>query len=627
MKLLSDYIQHTRQVLAQADTAQQAPLQMQLAEYLNWQNSIEQKQYLLQIINNKHLPASSPIVIKAEMMLASNLLNQMNAEEALPLAEAALRKATEGMLNALAVECKALLCVVYLYSGKLAKAEQMITEALAAISNTTDTCIALDIYAYAAFFYMDKDLKTSLQYALKAMDQAKATNHGWRIGYVYTVLGYWARESMLVQDEYNYFNEAVQLLKIEGADEYYGSALTQLSLAGKRKGLMQETLGMLYEALQIFERLGNSRQIINVHHTLGRYYRGSKQYQLAIDSYNKALDLAAKEHNTYEQAVAYSLLGQLYKDMNETGEAIRCMEQGMLLFKSSNRPTNSINMAKNLHAEYLHAGELRKAYDTLLQYTEERFKLLDENRAKEVATLQAKFDAEKKEAELRELRLQQYESELKALKAQMNPHFIFNALNSIQQVFYTGDKKQANKYMAQFSRLMRNILSASGKANISLEEDIEMLQEYLSLEGLRFGNSFSYSINTDEEVYDYPILIPPVVIQPFVENAIKHGLLHKKGEKQLDIHCYLNEGKTALVVDINDNGIGREASAAIAKEKPKHESFSTSAIQKRFDMLNQYSEQGYAFSYTDLKHSDGSAAGTLVRIHFPIQTLANNETA
>lgn len=624
MKTLSNHILQTRQALAEASPAQQPQLQLQLAEYLNWQNSIEQKKYLQLILQNSSLAPSSTLVLKAELMMASNLLNQMNAEEALPMAEAVLRKAREANNKQLILQSKALLGIVYLYSGKLALAEQMTSKAVASTGSSTDTESVMDTYAYAAFFYMDKDLKLSLQYALKAMHLAKELQQAWRIGYVYTILGYWARESMLQQDEYNYFAEAVQYLQPEGADEYYGSALMQLSLACKKRGQMAEALSMLTEALHLFERLANSRLIINVHYTFGRYYRGTKEYALAVESYSKALSLAASEHNTYEQAVAYSLLGQLYIDMGDSTEAIRCMEQGILLFKSSNRPTNSINVAKNLHAVYFQAGELRKAYTTLLQYTKERFKLLDESRAKEVATLQAKFDAEKKEAELRELRLQQYESELKALKAQMNPHFIFNALNSIQQVFYTGDKKQANKYMAQFSRLMRNILSASGKPAISLQEDVDMLHEYLSLEGLRFGDSFSYSITVEDEVYDHHIPLPPVVIQPFVENAIKHGLLHKKGDKQLKIHCYLNEGKNSLVVDVTDNGIGRSASVALAKEKPKHESFSTASIQKRFDMLNQYKGQAYSFAYTDLKHSDGSPAGTLVRIHFPIINQAND---
>jgi LytS/YehU family sensor histidine kinase len=343
-----------------------------------------------------------------------------------------------------------------------------------------------------------------------------------------------------------------------------------------------------------------------------------KQYDDAITYYHKAIALAHSDGNTYEEGATYGLLAQMYMDIEKTDEAVECFEKAKELLDSSNRTSNNMAIVKYLHQLYRKQGKADKAYDTLLSYTDMRFKLQNEVRIKEVVALQEKYEAGKRDAELQQIRLQQAESELKALKAQMNPHFVFNALNSIQEVFFLGDKRLANKHLSRFSTLIRNILKVSGQTSILLHDEINMLQEYLQLEALRFGDTFTYSIDIEEAIDVYNIDVPPMIVQPFVENAIKHGLMHRQGEQQLMLSMHYNHEQNMLIVCVADNGVGRAASADINQYRQGHQSFATTALQKRFEYLNMKSEQPYKFEYRDL-YKDNVATGTEVYIHLPIK--------
>lgn len=205
-------------------------------------------------------------------------------------------------------------------------------------------------------------------------------------------------------------------------------------------------------------------------------------------------------------------------------------------------------------------------------------------------------------------------SQLTALKAQMNPHFMFNALNSIQSLVVQQDIKNSNKYLTKFSSLMRKVLDASSLESTGLQEEVEILNLYLELEQLRFGDDFHFTISIDPILEQQTLSLPPMVIQPYVENAIKHGLLHKKGPKSLQLHFYLKEA--ALVCDVQDNGIGRERSRTINLRTNQHTSFASNATEKRMELLKAYTQQNFKVEIIDLYEQD-RATGTLVQLSFP----------
>ena len=211
-------------------------------------------------------------------------------------------------------------------------------------------------------------------------------------------------------------------------------------------------------------------------------------------------------------------------------------------------------------------------------------------------------------------------SQLTALKAQMNPHFMYNALNSIQDLVIRHDVKNSNYYLGRFSSLMRKVLDASGKEEISLKNEVEILSLYLELEKLRFGDDFVYRIEVDEKIDQDEISIPPMVLQPFVENALKHGLLHKKGQKTLRIDFRISD---VLECVIEDNGVGRKRAGEIrSRQQQTHQSFSTGATEKRIELLNRFYLGQYQVRVIDV-HTNGHAEGTRVELSIPIRPFVN----
>jgi sensor histidine kinase YesM/ligand-binding sensor domain-containing protein len=205
-------------------------------------------------------------------------------------------------------------------------------------------------------------------------------------------------------------------------------------------------------------------------------------------------------------------------------------------------------------------------------------------------------------------------SQLAALKVQMNPHFIFNALNSIQEYILTNEKKLANSFLGKFSDLMRLYLDMSNKKSVSLGEEIKAMKLYLELEAMRFEDSFEFNLHVDENLHTDEIQIPPMIIQPYVENAIKHGLLHKRTERKLSVR-FLSGLNGALICEVIDNGIGRKQSQELNKIRTKkHTSFATGATQKRLELLNYGLERNIGVTYHDLYDIHGNANGTKVVI-------------
>ena len=207
-------------------------------------------------------------------------------------------------------------------------------------------------------------------------------------------------------------------------------------------------------------------------------------------------------------------------------------------------------------------------------------------------------------------------SVLTSIKAQMNPHFFYNALNTIQSFIFADDKKNASTYLSKFSKLTRLILEMSEKEMITLAEEVQALQLYLDIEKIRFNDKLNFDIIVADNIEPEILKIPPMIIQPYVENAIKHGLLHKKEEGRLLIDFATRNH--ALVVTIDDNGIGRKKSAELNTIKEnKHQPFATAANQKRLEILNKH-QKNLAVEFIDKVDQAGNSTGTTVIISLPL---------
>jgi LytS/YehU family sensor histidine kinase len=225
-----------------------------------------------------------------------------------------------------------------------------------------------------------------------------------------------------------------------------------------------------------------------------------------------------------------------------------------------------------------------------------------------------KLESEKTKVELQH---QATELEMQALRAQMNPHFIFNSLNSINRFILQNNKAQASEYLTKFSRLVRLILQNSQVALIPLESELESLQLYLELETVRFDHHFEFKIIVDDELDADIIKVPPLIIQPYVENAIWHGLMHKEEKGHLEIELFQEE--YSLCCRITDDGIGRNKAAELkSKSASTHKSVGMKITASRIEMLQQKKQLDAHIKITDLILPDGTAGGTEVLLKIPV---------
>lgn len=218
------------------------------------------------------------------------------------------------------------------------------------------------------------------------------------------------------------------------------------------------------------------------------------------------------------------------------------------------------------------------------------------------------LENDKKQADLQQ---RATELEMQALRTQMNPHFIFNCLSSINRFILKSETETASDYLTRFSRLIRMVLINSQRPLITLEDELEMLRIYLDLERMRFREGFDYHISFKNTIDAGDVLIPPLILQPFCENAIWHGLMQKEGAGKLEISLNMNDN--ALHCSITDNGIGRKKAEEIkSKNVEKDKSLGLKITSDRLDLFNRNEGMQTSYNIEDLYDEAGKACGTRV---------------
>jgi LytS/YehU family sensor histidine kinase len=221
-------------------------------------------------------------------------------------------------------------------------------------------------------------------------------------------------------------------------------------------------------------------------------------------------------------------------------------------------------------------------------------------------------------------RSKQDELKLQSLRSQMNPHFIFNSLNSINYFISNNDKLSANRYIADFSRLIRSILSNMGSNFIPLENEINSIRDYLRIEHLRFGDKFDYSLETDEIINSAEIEVCPGIVQPFIENAIWHGVRPLENHKGFILIRFLPAGDEGLRCIIEDDGIGRTASLASKETSGSHKPKGISIITERLQITGKLRRTNYKLEISDLSPGK-KETGTRVEVDIPTVTIKRDQ--
>jgi tetratricopeptide (TPR) repeat protein len=395
---------------------------------------------------------------------------------------------------------------------------------------------------------------------------------------------------------------------------------------------------------------------------IGYNFYLEKEYKLAIEYYNKSLNYSISGKSSSIAVNSLGNLGTIYRDLGDIKKSLKFYQKSIKQAKEINDIYDLYWVYLDMSNLYLMQKDTGNAYKTYVLYKKYNDEYTESDNARGLTEEKIRFDAKAhtKELELLSLKLSKQKmliygytglfilclaigflilsrarinsrqriSEMNRkisevtqanLRQQMNPHFIFNTLNSIQYYMYQHDKLATNNYLTKFSSLMRKVLENSQHTSVPVRDELDALSLYLELEKIRFKDKFEYIINVDEEIDTLLYKVPTMLIQPYVENSISHGLMPSEEKGLIKIDIKLEKDYISCIIE--DNGIGREAAKEKkVKHEKKHNSLGTRITNSRLDLVNTLYGTSLRTIYTDLKNEQNEAIGTRVEIHIPIMS-------
>lgn len=428
----------------------------------------------------------------------------------------------------------------------------------------------------------DKDLEKSVKYYLKSLEICQEKNLGTRMAWHYLNVG---KAYMGMTD----FNRA----------EHY-----------------------FRRAIEIKDMVSNEARAF-AYANLGYCYFLTTKYDQVAECYDTAEALISQnpEPNYANLVNIENQRAQLYTKL---GDRKKAEEHFITAFEYANKTKNGkkyAELCKRISEFYAEVKDYKNAYEYLMLYEEVNSKNKVQFTNQRILELEVKYESEKRRQEAEMLRLQATSLQLKALRSQMNPHFVYNALNSIQNYITSDNSTDASKYLAKFARLMRQSLDYSDLEVISLEKEIQFLEDYLAInEKLRFQDKLKYQIMVDPEIEQDMLGVPTMLLQPYVENSIEHGLRNRKmGVVKIDFK--LIDDYTIQCI-IEDNGIGRQKAKELQEMDESyrnHESKGTRITQERLRVLhNNKTDQPYIQTIDLIDPFTQKPTGTRVEVLLPV---------
>ncbi|UTW63145.1 histidine kinase [bacterium SCSIO 12741] len=419
------------------------------------------------------------------------------------------------------------------------------------------------------------------------------------------------------------------------------------------------------KARDMKERMGDQVGLLYIYHNLYRIYADREDIDQAQFYLNQEITIARSINNTEGMIRAYHGLGEVFLARSQFDSARIALDSAAAWVSATGNPFQQKDNLRHLATLYEKTGNHEQALLYLKQFSQVKDSLYNQSKQEIIGELETRYGTEKlkqeklleaekatqnrnlligsviifslllilagiivyqiqqrRKVELVTVQLRETENKLKlerqvnqaeltALRAQMNPHFLFNAFNSIQEFIILNQKELASDYLGQFADLMRLYLDHSREKTITLEDEVKAAELYLTLEKVRFEDTLNYSLTVDPNIDPSAIRIPPMLIQPYLENAIKHGLLHKKENRKLNL-SFTQQGEQLRCL-IQDNGIGRKAAEEINQKRNKtHRSFATSANQNRIDLMNQSRKKPITVNITDGENGEGTQVELII---------------
>lgn len=399
------------------------------------------------------------------------------------------------------------------------------------------------------------------------------------------------------------YRKAYDIMESNTNERGMASALTNMGIAYTEMGKYAKAVPYFKQTQKIYEKLKNTNNLAIVHRSLGDcYFLGAdKKMALAEENYKTSYRYAKEAGSINLQFNALEQLASLQSATGNYKQAFKNKSDAVVLRDSFASVEKKEEIAL-LEADY----EYEKEKSALLatHEKEQAVSNAEMERQKLMITglslgallivvfsiiafqLYKKRERVLSEKKISEFKTKVAETELKALRSQMNPHFIFNAMNSISDYMAKNDLQTANTFLVKFSKLIRAILESSEKKWIPLEEDLELTELYMQIEGLRLKDKFVHSFKVGEDVDVENTMVPPLILQPFIENSIWHGISKKEAMGHIDISVK-TEGQF-LVCTVDDDGVGRKMNGAAKKGKT---SMGLKITKNRLDIINQLKKE------------------------------------
>lgn len=505
----------------------------------------------------------------------------------------------------------------------------------------------------AVYFYQGK-LPEATMFYFRALKNFEAIGYQYGLAQTYVNLGIIHGALKELEKAKKYLNDAATInLKINNKNGL-GYVYINLALVYEILGEYENAINTELKAIEIYKEQNSKKELLDASVGLAALYTKTGNYKKALElNEQNLLEADLINYNSLKMGI-HNNLGELYFKLNRVQESILHINQAIEIAEKNRDLRNLSELHKNLYSAYKKIGNNQKALDEYIIYTQLRDSVFNEENTKKMVSTQMQYEFDKKEAAIKSKQaikdaiakekiqrqriimlsiilgsmlilltlllyinrrrtrhaLEVNKLENKTLRSQLNPHFIFNALASIQK-YMNQHPEKAENYLAKFGKLMRKVLENSEKEFITLEEEFDMLKNYMDLENLRVNKGFYYEINMDENVDAEEVKIPPLLLQPIIENAIWHGVA--KGNEKGNISILCQKINQSLKISIENKSENFSENVVIEESNfIKKKSFGLQIVKDRLKLL--WKDKGSNSSV----ESTNTPNGMIVNLVIPI---------
>jgi tetratricopeptide (TPR) repeat protein len=488
--------------------------------------------------------------------------------------------------------------------------------------------------------------KASLELELRDNNKEGIAQSYQNLGLIY---GKWERYEQVME----YYGMALNLYKELGNSSAIADMHNNMAVIAVRQEDHSTAMLHYKKAYEVYKTEGNDVGIATVSSNLGNLFNKQGHYSRANIYFQRALDAFIKLDDKKSLVHTYSMMANMYLNQDQMDKAVKHFELAEECNASIGLKDVKADNLKDLYKAYFEMGNYKQANVILEQYYTLRDSIFDDQKYERLIELEKKYHAEKSQKELTLLKSKEQKQQFilwgmsaffllcalmtfiwlyvmkikerqkyaimehKVLRTQMNPHFIFNSLSALQCIIMENNQEEAIDFLSEFSTLMRQVLYYASEEQISLNKEREILEQYLRIQSKRFDPKINYHIEFDPLLNGDKVAVPPMLTQPFIENALEHGELNKYGNGTIDVRLRHIDQQLEIVVEDNGVGINKAASSKMGR---KHKSVAMKRTRERLALINgDHKKQAVSLKITDLS-SEGKH-GTRVVFHIPYMEM------